>query len=277
MSWGSDLLVDARISRRMAWITRFTLARSDALVGDCQVVRHAAEGFGLPAGRCVLFPWGVDLARFSPPEPAGEGALADAALLRKRLGWQDAFVILSLRSWEPVYGVDVVVKGFARAVEQEPRLRLFLLGNGSLAGQVQALIEQHGLREMVSLVGQVSQAALPGFYRAADLYVSASHSDGSSVSLMEALASGLPALVSDIPGNREWIEPGEAGWLFSDGDAEALSAGMLRAAQEPDTLAPMRAAARALAERRANWAENSKQLFKAYRLAIGLRERRQAA
>ena len=66
MSWGSDLLVDAHISRRMTWITRFTLGRSDALVGDCQAVRRAAQGFGMPGERCVLFPWGVDLARFAP-------------------------------------------------------------------------------------------------------------------------------------------------------------------------------------------------------------------
>ena len=126
----------------------------------------------------------------------------EAALLRERLGWQGAFTILSLRSWEPVYGVDVVLRGFARAAKADPRLRLFLLGGGSLAGQIQGLLQQEGLHERVRLGGQVSQAALPGYYRAADLYVSASHSDGSSVSLLEALASGVPALVSDIPAIR---------------------------------------------------------------------------
>ena len=61
-------------------------------------------------------------------------------------------------------------------------------------------------------------------YRAADLYLSASHSDGSSVSLMEALGCGLPVLVSDIPGNREWVTDGEQGWLFPDGDDAAAVA-----------------------------------------------------
>ena len=114
--------------------------------------------------------------------------------------------------------MDIIVRGFAQAAEQDPRLRLILLGGGSLAGQIQALLAQAGLHERVHLGGRVSQDDLPRYYRAADLYLSASHSDGSSVSLLEALASGLPVLVSDIPGNREWIEPGEAGWLFPDGD-----------------------------------------------------------
>jgi glycosyltransferase involved in cell wall biosynthesis len=57
----------------------------------------------------------------------------------------------------------------------------------------------------------------------ADLYISPSHVDGSSVSLMEALACGLPALVSDIPANQEWVSEGVNGWLFPDGNADILA------------------------------------------------------
>ncbi len=266
MSWGSDLLIDARTSPWMKLATRLALRGSDVLIGDCAAVQQAAAGFGFPAGRVVLFPWGVDLRTFTPAPPG-------PSPLRARLGWQDCFVVLSLRSWEPVYGVDVVVKAFARAAAAEPRLRLILLGGGSLAGQVQSLLHQHQLHGRVHLGGQVSQERLPEVYHAADLYVSASHSDGSSVSLLEALASGLPVLVSDIPGNREWVTPGDGspGWLFPDGDADALAGGILRAAALED-LAPCRAAARALAERRADWSANSRRLLEAYRMAVERRK-----
>jgi L-malate glycosyltransferase len=278
MSWGSDLLVDARKNRWMGNLTRFILRRSDWLLGDCQAVLDAAREFGFPGERVTLFPWGVDLTRFTPGRRISNPASSldaqerrdripstEEVSLRERLGLQDAFVVLSLRSWEPIYGVDVVVRGFARAAAEEPRLRLILLSGGSLAAQIQTLLAQHGLHDRVHLGGQVSQNDLPRCYQSADLYLSASHSDGSSVSLLEALASGLPALVSDIPGNREWIRPGQQGWLFPDGDADGLAQGLLRAARATESLDPMRRTARRLAEERADWSKNTAKLIETYR------------
>lgn len=259
MSWGSDLLVDAHKNAWMKRITRYTLRRSRGLVGDCRAVQEAAAGFGFPRERVTLFPWGVDLKKFAPSGEDGG--------LRARLGWQKCFVVLSLRSWEPIYGVDVVVKAFARAAEVEPRLRLLLLGSGSLAGRIQGLLHEHDLYERVHLGGQVGQDELPHYYQAADLYVSASHSDGSSVSLLEALASGLPALVSDIPGNREWVDE-RVGWLFPDGDAETLAHGLLRAVEGEGERTAMGRNARARAEERADWEKNFGKLLAAYRQAL---------
>ena len=87
---------------------------------------------------------------------------------------------------------------------------------------------------------------------------------------MEALACGLPALASDIPGNREWLADSPAGWLFPDSDAQAVADGILTAYAQRKSLTPMRAAARALAEKRANWPENFKKLLAGYELALQL-------
>jgi glycosyltransferase involved in cell wall biosynthesis len=200
----------------------------------------------------------VDLGHFSPGDGGG---------LRERAGWGDAFVLLHTRSWEPLYGVDVMAKAFVHAAQQRPELRLFMLGNGSMAAELRRIFMQGGVLERVRFVGQISQNDLPRYYRAADLYISASRSDGSSVSLMEALACGLPALVSDIPGNREWVTPGKEGWWFPDGDADALAQGILDAVDRKKDLKAMGAAARKLAEKRANWRQNVKQLQRAYELA----------
>lgn len=261
MSWGSDLLLDAERSAWMRWVTRLTLRRTTVLAADCRTVQQKAARFGFPAERVVLFPWGVDLSRFRPGR---------AEEFRARRGWQEAFVVLSLRTWEPLYGVDVVARGFARAARQNPRLRLLLLGGGSQAGVIRSIFQQEGVLDRVFFGGQVNGDELPQYYQAADLYLSASHSDGSSVSLMEALASGLPALVSDIPSNREWIANGREGWLFPDGDDLALSEGILRAAAQPEALAQMKKAARRLAEERANWPVNFQRLLEAYQLAVEL-------
>ena len=116
--------------------------------------------------------------------------------------------------------------------------------------------------------GQISQDRSPDFFRAADLYISASHSDGSSISLLEALASGVPALVSDIPGNLEWIQDGVQGWTFPKGDVAGLAEAITRAVDRRESLPQMRTAARALAENRADWRQNFRELLRAYELAV---------
>ena len=73
---------------------------------------------------------------------------------------------------------------------------------------------------------------------------------------MEALACGRPALVSDIPGNQEWIAPDEQGWLFPDGNEDALVEGILQAYRQRGRLAELGQAARRLAEQRADWTIN---------------------
>ncbi len=260
MSWGSDLLVEAR-RLPWRWTARYALARSTVFVCDCQTVRRAAHALGMPDERIVEFPWGVDLEHFSPGE---------ADCLRRDLGIEEgAFVLLSTRAWEPLLGVEVLVEGFLRAAAREPRLHLVLLADGSLRGWVERRVEEAGLEDRVHRVGPVGYADLPRYHRAADLYVSASHSDGSSVSLMEAMACGRPALVSDIPGNREWVVPGVNGWWFRDGDPADLAEKILLAAGFGD-LAALGARARRVAEARADWRRNFRRLLEAYDLARAL-------
>ncbi len=257
MSWGSDLLLGARKGFGR-WAAQFTLARSDAFVCDCDAVRRKAMELGMPEAHIVVFPWGVDLAHFSP---GTEGHL------RALLGWQNEFIVLSTRAWERLTGVDVLVEGFLRAAKAEPSLRLLLLGNGSLRMRISDRIRECGMSDRVYMPGQVRYTDLPTYYRSADLYLSASTSDGSSVSLMEALACGCPALVSDIPGNCEWVEPGRHGWWFEMGNVADLERKLLQAVAERDRHPAMRKAARELAQQRADWSRNFEKLLQAYELA----------
>ncbi len=256
MSWGSDLLLGARwgVGR---WQARYTLRHSDVLICDCQAVRRRALSLGMPDDRIVVFPWGVDLRHFRPGPDSG---------LRARLGWQGAFVLLSMRSWEPLYGIEVLLAGFIAAARADDSLRLLMLGDGSLRPRVESLIRRAGVGDRVHFGGRVAYEALPCYYCAADLYLSASRCDGSSVSLLEAMACGLPALVSDIPGNREWVEPGVNGWWFRSGDAHALARAIAAARQ--GSLEKMGEAARAVVESRADWERGKVELERAYRLAL---------
>jgi glycosyltransferase involved in cell wall biosynthesis len=143
------------------------------------------------------------------------------------------------------------------------------LGNGSQSAAIRQIFLIGAVYDRVQFPGHVSYSDLPSYYHNSDLYISASHSDGTSISLLEAFASGTPAIVSNIPGNQEWITPGENGWLFPDGDAEALASTILNAMDQRQILPEMGRKARMIAEARANWEKNFPQLEKAYALALG--------
>ncbi len=266
MSWGSDLLRDARRGLGR-WQAKYVLAYSDLVLCDCQAVRQRALELGASESKVVVFPWGVDLKRFSPGVNRG---------IRDQLGWRDSFVVLSARTLEAVYGVDILVEGFLQAAAEKPKLRLLVLSVGSRRRSLERRIAQAGMQSRVHFAGVIDENDLPAYYRAADLYVSASHSDGSSVTLLEAMACGLPVLVSGIPGNREWVVPSVNGWLFPDGDAQALARGLRRACAGSGRLREMGKVGRAIVEARADWGHNSRMLIDAYQL-VAIQAKRRAA
>lgn len=254
MSWGYDLLVDAKINRWWRWATEYTIKHSDLLIGDCEVIRRLAIGYGMHNDRIVTFPWGIDLMEFSP-EPEEPNS---------RDVQEQSFTIISTRNWEPIYGVEVVARAFVEAAHDQPALSLIMLGNGSQADLLRELFTSGKVIDQVEFPGQINQPDLPGYYRRANLYVSASHSDGTSISLLEAMGCGIPALVSDIPGNKEWVEAGVNGWLFADGNVSQLSQSIKNAYMNRKDLPRMGTAARKIVEKRADWERNFKKMLEVY-------------
>ena len=263
MSWGFDLMQNADRTPWSRWVTRNVLAKSDWLFGDCRAVLNKAADYGYDLKRSTYFPWGVDLDNFAPGENNR---------LSEQLNWKDAFIFLSNRSWEPQYGADIVAKAFVDASAVNPRIRLLMPGSGSQAGLIHQIFAEAGLLDKVHLPGQVKFADLPDLYRSADCYLSASHTDGSSVSLMEALACGLPVIVSDIAGNMEWVTPGEQGWLFPDGDAHKLADLMVKASQSRVDQAVMSLKSRHKAEQFANWKINQQRMQDGYLMLLRKQE-----
>ena len=258
MSWGSDLMHDARFGLGR-WQAAGALRRTSVFLGDCDAVRRRAVELGMDEARTVVFPWGVDLDLFRP---------ASASAARARLGWEGALVLLCLRSWEPHYGVDTVVEAFLRAARREPRLRLILAGEGSLRPHLVDRIEASGFADRVWLPGYIPHSELPMLYHSADVYLSGSFSDGSSISLLEAMACGLPSFVTDIPGNREWVEPGQTGRWFTPGDVEGLAGLLCEAPSMEGELTIYGRRARGIAEARADWTRNAPRLLEAYAMAL---------
>lgn len=258
MSWGSDILHDAGRDPLWTWITEFTLQNSEWLQFDCQTVRERARSFAqFPDSRTIVFPWGVDLDIFK--------ANGDTVPIRKQQDWRDAIVVLSTRSWEPIYDIPTLLQSFHIAYLSNPALRLILMGSGSQADQVLELVHRYNLDSVVLMPGRISNTESPHWFRAANIYLSTALSDGSSISMLEALATGLPVVVTDLPSNREWVASGINGWLAKAGNAQDFAEKLLEAAAiSHGDLNVMRNRNRELAEARANWPRNFGRLLAAY-------------
>ncbi len=284
-SWGYDLVRDADSSRWMQWVTRYTLKHSSFFTSDANVTRDKAVAFGMNPENIVVFPWGVNIERFAPkkeeggkkkvsgqkrrPEPA-EGSKVKGR--KSEVENRKSVTLFCNRTWEPIYGIDVLAKAFIKVAQKNPNVNLILLGGGSQGAKIRQILMNGGVMDRVHFGGQVGQRDLPRWYHMGDIYISPSHVDGSSVSLLEALACGIPCLVSDIAGNREWIEEGVNGWLFRDGDVDDLAEKILLAIKSRRSWERIGKAARKTAEERANWRRNFGKLLEAYNHVIA-RER----
>lgn len=257
MSWGSDVLLDTDRGPLWRWATKFTFRHADAVIGDCQAVRDQIRRLtGFPDENIITFPWGIDLDEFKQ----GKSSLD----LREQLGWEDKAVILSIRSWEKLYGIDVLLRAFVDVAKEFPDARLLLMGDGTMAPEINRFISDNGLTDVIHVTGRVPHDTLVDYFNIADVYVSSSLSDGSSISLLEAMACALPVVVTDIPGNLEWVNQGVNGWIAEAGNDESLSAALSKALHGRSVWSQMGEANLATTKERADWNKNFQVLMNAY-------------
>jgi glycosyltransferase involved in cell wall biosynthesis len=137
--------------------------------------------------------------------------------------------VLMTRALDPVYNPEVVLEAVALLRRRMPDVRLVLKHPGAaLPPAVEVRLSRLGLAEATTVLGFVDEDALAELYRSADAYVSIPSSDSSPRSVWEALASGTPAVVSDLPWAREALRDGEHALLVPV-DAHAVAAALERA------------------------------------------------
>lgn len=255
MSWGFDLGREIDTIPGAKERAKFALSCADWFLGDCCVELDKAAELGYNRERSTIFPWGIDVERFSPKEGS----------IRNKIAEQGDFLILSLRTMEPNYDVETVVRAFLKAVKTQTNMRLILLGDGSQMPVLKEIAARDENGDKVSFLGRQPNDMLVEYYRSCDLYVSASIVDGSSVSLLEAMGCGIPVLMSSIPGNLEWVKEAENGLLFPVKDVNSLSEKIVYCCSNQKTIQNYAANARKLIEDKADWNKNKTKIHFAYK------------
>jgi glycosyltransferase involved in cell wall biosynthesis len=255
-SWGSDILLFGNRDTTWRDATQVAIRGADGLFVDSQWVLDSARNFEeISDDRVVMFPWGIEPGRFSPK---GSG-LSDSEYCRE----PGTSVLLCTRNWEPLYRIHILLEAFRSAYERNSRLRLVLIGGGSQERFIREFIRNNELESAITIPGLLDGKHLPQWFRAVDGYISCAQSDGTSISLLEAMATGLPVIVTDIPSNREWVTAGVNGWLAKD--IEGFAEAILRVAKlkSAERLA-ISIENQKVVENRANWDRNFPKLLAMY-------------
>lgn len=236
-AWGSDLLVAGGRDPLQRLRARHVLGRADLILADGDNLAAAAAALGAPRERLHMVPWGVDRSLFRPGE-------------------RESGLLVSTRMHEPVYDLETLLRGVAPVMHARADTRLVVAGDGSLRAELERLAAAELPRGRWSFVGRLAAADMAALLGRSDVFLSASLSDSTSVSLLEAMAAGAVPVVSDIEGNRPWVRDGDNGRTFRPGDAAALSAALEAALGDAGWRGRARAAASADVAQRGDWQVN---------------------
>jgi glycosyltransferase involved in cell wall biosynthesis len=177
----------------------------------------------------TVVPNGVDCERFHPHN--------DGSPIRDRFNLQNKFTLLfvgALTKWHGYKGLDVLLQSLSIAIKQDNNLTLLVVGDGDLKPAYHRLSQQLKVDSNVLFAGNVSDADLPLYYAAADVLVlpSKDMSEGFGLTLLEANASGKPAVASSVGGVPSVIRDGYNGILVPPNNPKALAAAVLRLATD---------------------------------------------
>lgn len=235
VGWGSDLLVLPRRGLLQRSRLRYVATRAQAFLVDAQMLVQPLVKLGAPAERVYVCPFGVDDDVFNlEPKPASSGTPS----------------ILSNRRLEHRYRIDILIQALS---ELSAPFDASIANDGAARSQLTQQVSKLQLQSKVRFAGSLDRAAYLDSLRQADIYVSTSPSDSTSVSLLEAMAAGLACVVPDIEGNREWITDGKNGLLYPPLDASALASQLESLMADPGKIRILGTEARQTVSERGRW------------------------
>jgi glycosyltransferase involved in cell wall biosynthesis len=217
---GSD--VNLSLSGYRRWLVGYCTGHADLVNAVSEDLAVNLRGAGVPDEKLLVLQYGVDRARLNP-----EGRHTPAA--------GDPIRLVCTR-WlvDKKYDLSTLLRAVTELVERGRRVHLVLAAPGPDERLLRARAKNLGIASVVEFRGGYDEADLPQLLKEADIYVSPSPLDGTSISLLEAMACGMFPIVTDIPANRPWLREPESGIRFPCGDSHALAQAIERVGANPD-------------------------------------------
>ena len=214
------------VSAKRRWINRTIFDRlADDVNAVCEFsARSLAEKDGFRPDRIHVIPNGIDAPKYAPS--------ADRAELRRRLGLDPARkYVACVARFHPVKDHRTLIDAFAIVAPGHPDTDLLLVGDGALRADLEQRCRDLGVSSQVRFLGVRHDVA--DLLRAADVFALTSVSEAASITLLEAMGSGLPVVVTCVGGNPEIVRDGIDGFLVPRGDAAAIASALGRLVDDP--------------------------------------------
>lgn len=224
-------------------LIRPTLRRASRVVVPSRFLERVFRARGVAT---EIVPNIVDLARFHP----GERGVAGAH-------------IVVARNLEDVYDIPTALRAFAHVRERHPQARLTVVGSGPARGALERIVDELGLRATVTFTGRLDNERMADVYESANLALNPSRVDNMPISLLEAMASGVPIVSTNAGGIPDMVDDGKTALLVPIGDAQAMAAAALRVLDDRELARSLRSAG-IEAARRYTWAEVRPLLYAVY-------------
>jgi glycosyltransferase involved in cell wall biosynthesis len=249
--------------RKLRWFFALSLKRTRraAMVSD-QVYHYYVDSGLVPPERAITITNGIPVARFHPTAERRQRA-------REALGLSDSVLVVGC------VGRLVAIKNHALLLEclpklaaKHPDLVVVLVGGGNLEAMLRSRAAELGVAERVRFAGE--QVNVTDLLPAFDVFAQPSLSEGLSIALLEASASGLPIVATDVGGNREIVQDNATGLLVPSGDAGALGGALDALLADPARRRAYGFAAAKWAEDHASVATMRTRYDALYRAALGI-------
>ena len=213
-AWGSDILIDVKGLKK--WWIGYALKRVDCITCDSEHIIKVLTELGANPQKIEFIYFGTDVRKFNPTQKSEK--------IREETALNDCPIVISLRSLESLYDVETIVKAIPKIVKEVPETKFVIAGRGSQEAALKQLAKSLRVSDSIRFVGFIPNAELPKYLASSNIYVSTSLSDaGIAASTAEAMACGLPVIITDFGDNRNWVEDNVNGFIVPLKDPKRLA------------------------------------------------------
>ena len=212
--WGRHNLIVARGMWR--YLMKHALKKADVVHCDAEHMIGLLTKLGAAPQKIKLINFGIDTRKFSPEQRSER--------FREESGVLNSPTLISLRRADSRGGVEYLIQAIPLVMKEVPEAKFIIGGQDSTKTDLKELAKSLGVSQSIKFVGLIPNEELPQYLASSDVYVSTSLSDaGLAASTAEAMACGLPAVITDFGDNRKWVEDGVNGFIVPLKDPKTLA------------------------------------------------------
>jgi glycosyltransferase involved in cell wall biosynthesis len=252
---GSDFRIAMEGSAFLKKIFLFVCQRAKHITCVSERMKREIEALGIQGSKIMTFPMGV------------EEAFLEKGWKREVDRQKGPFTIISNRNLQTIYNISHLIRAVPIVLREEPETKFLVAGDGPCRESLEVEVKNLNVDSSVRFLGRVPHEKMPDILAEADTYVSTSMYDGTSVSLLEAMAAGAFPIVTNIDANREWVLDSQNGFLVPVGDEACLAGKIIESIRNKRLLEQAREKNRKIVEQKACWGTNIEKVTDLYRCA----------